>query len=124
MHAGNRSNSHPVLHPTEHGTERNHQIIMEFVELVPRLAARISQVGKVRAGVKPLGPHQFFPSDQSHPATLAIRLLRTPHSAIALAFWRPARLSGTPIAGRNALPIGTMAEQVLDADTLEAVFKE
>ncbi len=92
--------------------------------IVPSLAARISQVGKVRAGVKPLGPHQFFPSDQSHPATLAIRLLRTPHSAIALAFWRPARLSGTPIAGRNALPIGTMAKQVLDADTLEAVFKE
>lgn len=73
--------AHPVLYPAQHRAEYHHQNIMEFVELVPRLATRIGQVGQIRARVEPPGQHQVSPSDQSRPVTLAVPLLSTPHIA-------------------------------------------
>lgn len=57
------------------------QKILELVELGPRLAARIGQVGKIRARVEQWGPSQVAPSDQSRSVILAIPLLSTPHLA-------------------------------------------
>jgi len=87
----------PIFDPTEDRTQHNHQNILEWVKLVPGLAARIGQVGKIRAGVEQFGWHQFSPSDESRPVTRTIDLLSTPaHSAIALR-GPGARLDPVPI---------------------------
>jgi hypothetical protein len=73
---------YPVLHPAQHRAEDYHQNILEFVGLVPRLPARIGPVGKIRARVERLGPHQVPPSAR-YPGNPSPA--NPPHGVIALA---------------------------------------
>ena len=41
----------PIFNSAQHGTEYDHENVAELVELVSGFAARIAQVGKIRAGI-------------------------------------------------------------------------